>query len=116
MDILEIRKGSLVVLTLKGKLDTEASTDLSDRLTALIAKGDREFLLDFSGLVYISSSGLRVLLMAAKKLKPSNGSIALSCLQQSIREIFDMSGFSALFTIYPTMEQAIFILRQGAPQ
>jgi anti-anti-sigma factor len=64
-------------------------------------------ILNCSGLNYISSSGLRVFLVIQKKLAGLQGSFGLCCLQPEIREIFDISGFSTIFSIFPDEEAAL---------
>ncbi|MEO8329077.1 MAG: STAS domain-containing protein, partial [Candidatus Nanopelagicales bacterium] len=56
---------------------------------------------------YISSAGLRVLLGAAKKLRASGGTLGMFGLNQSVREVFDISGFSAILSVYPSEAEAL---------
>jgi anti-anti-sigma factor len=66
-----------------------------------IAGGANNVLMDFSGLSYISSAGLRVVLVTAKKTKAVGGKLALCSLNDSIREVFVVSGFDAILDIQP---------------
>ena len=68
MEITEAKKGQGVILGLNGRLDSSNSNGLEQKIRQLIDRGERYLVLDCSQLSYISSSGLRVLLMAAKKL------------------------------------------------
>jgi len=106
MEITEQKRGTVVLLTLTGRLDASTSGRLEEKLVGLIEGGERSFVLDFLNLDYISSAGLRVLLMAAKKLKGMNGRIVLSSLKDHIREVFDIAGFSAIFPIYDQQDAA----------
>ena len=65
---------------------------------------------DCAGMEYISSAGLRVLLVAAKQARAANGQLALATLRDNPREVFDISGFSAIFAIHPSLEQALAAL------
>lgn len=82
-----------------GRIDTLTATDFDSQLQDLFKSDSAEFIFDCSEMDYISSSGLRVFLMAQKKFSQLNKKLILSGLQPSIREIFDISGFSQIFTI-----------------
>lgn len=107
MDVLEERAGETIILGPKGRLDSNSSKSFEDQVMALIDGGKAAMLIDFSGLDYVSSAGLRVLLMAAKKSKAGQGRLALCALSEPIREVFDMSGFAKLFAIFPSRGEAM---------
>jgi anti-sigma B factor antagonist len=107
MDIVEERREGAVVLKISGRLDSATSGALEERLLALMNENVRRFVLDFDALAYISSAGLRVLLMVAKKLKPTGGLLVLCRLHDHIREVFDLAGFSALFPIHDSEAAAL---------
>ena len=66
--------------------------------------------LDLARLDYISSAGLRVVLLLAKKLKQAGGALALCDIQPSVREVFEISGFLAILTVCDTRAQAVAAL------
>jgi anti-sigma B factor antagonist len=107
MDIIEARKDMAVLLTLKGRLDSSTSPALEEKIVLLLNAGEKQLAVNFGSLDYISSAGLRVLLMAAKRLKQSNGKIALYALKDHIREVFEIAGFLALFPVYSSEEGAL---------
>lgn len=107
MKINESKSGSIVVLDLNGRLDASTSGMLEKKLMELLDKGEKHFVFDFSQLDYISSAGLRVLLMAAKKTGGTGGKMALACLKEHVKEVFDIAGFSAIFSICSTREEAV---------
>lgn len=107
MNITEARQGKAMVLSVEGRLDSAGARDLETRLTALIGNGELSLVVDMVGLDYINSAGLRALLIAAKKLKPDDGRIVLCAMRDSIREIFEISGFASIFQIFPSREQAV---------
>ncbi len=107
MEIVEQKQGGVLIVGLKGRLDATNSTTTQDRIVALIDAGSHQVVIDLSGLDYISSAGLRIFLMAGKKLKASNGKIALFGLQPPIHEIFEIAGFVGLFPICASREAAI---------
>jgi len=107
MEIIQTKHGGLLILNLNGRLDAHTSKTFEDRLMPLIDEGNKKILVDFSQLDYISSAGLRVLLLAARKLSEANGKIALCSLKAPIKTVFDIAGFSSVFAIFNTPEAAI---------
>jgi anti-anti-sigma factor len=79
---------------------------LEKKLFAFIENGEKQIVVNCTGLIYISSSGLRVLLMALKKITSVGGKFYLCSLQENIREIFDIAGFSSIFKLFETVEEA----------
>ena len=107
MEILQTRQGTTLVFSLSGRLDARTSETFEQQLLAAIAAGERSVLMNFSKLNYISSAGLRVLLLAAKKLQVSSGKIALCSLEPALKTVFDIAGFSTIFPIFVSQEEAI---------
>ena len=85
------------VFALDGRLDTLTSPDLDKALEALPEEAN-ELVMDFSKLTYVSSAGLRVLLRAHKKMMPKGG-FKICGVNDTIQEIFDVTGFSEILTI-----------------
>ena len=69
--------------------------------------GERNFLIDMSGIGYVSSAGLRVLLATAKQLEGGKGSLRLCSLNASVKQVFDVAGFSKLFSIFANRDAAL---------
>lgn len=107
MKIEETRIGDITLLLLEGRVDSNTSSEAEATILGVLDNGVNKLAVDFGQLDYISSAGLRVFLLAAKKLKKTGGSIALSAMKPHIKEVFDMSGFSALFNILPNKEEAL---------
>lgn len=107
MEITQTKQGEVLILALTGRLDAQTSKTLEDQLIPLIEGGEKRVLVDFAPLDYISSAGLRVLLLAARKLTQSNGRIALCALRPTIKTVFDIAGFSTVFPIFATRDEAI---------
>lgn len=98
---LEIREetiGEVRILGLKGRLDTDTASDLELAAQDLIDAGARDFVVDLSGVGYVSSAGLRVLLMLGKSID-GKGSLRLCGLNATVRQVFDVAGFTSLFVI-----------------
>jgi anti-anti-sigma factor len=107
MEIIETKKDQVTILELVGRLDTTNYNDLEKKIFDLIDRKIIHILVDCSRLDYVSSSGLRILLMALKKISSSKGRFVLSNLQENIAEIFEISGFTSIFEIYPGREEAL---------
>lgn len=107
MDIHELSEGKATVLALAGRLDSNTCGDLESRLLGAIDAGAGAVVVDFADLAYVSSAGLRVLLMAAKRLRAADGKLALCGLNDNIREVFAMSGFDKILTITGSRAEAV---------
>jgi anti-anti-sigma factor len=95
------------VVNLDGRIDSSAAVEFEAHIVKIITGGCNTLLVDFTNLVFISSAGLRVLLLAAKKVRPYGGKVLLSCLSDDVQEVFDISGFSSIFSIYKTRQEAL---------
>jgi|SRR5215469_120496 len=95
------------ILKPKGRLDSSTGPAFETEMLQLINAGVARMLLDFSDLVYISSAGLRVVLLVAKRLRSANGHLALCSLNPQIAEVFKISGFDAILDIHPSSESAL---------
>jgi anti-anti-sigma factor len=114
MKIIERRVGETLVIALEGRLDGITCPAMQRYLVEVIDRGDSRILLDCERLAYISSAGLRVLLIAAKSLRTRVGVIALSGLQYHVREVIEIAGFNILIPIFDQKEDAIAALEAGA--
>jgi len=111
MEISEVRTDTHLRVSPSGRLDATTSPALQEKLLGLIEAGDRRMVIDFSELDYVSSAGLRVILIVAKRLKSTGGALALCCMKPHIKEVFDIAGFSAMLSIHPTQEEAVSALK-----
>lgn len=107
MNIETEQRDDILIIRPRGRLDSSTSPALEQLLTDQLAAGCERLVFDFSDLHYISSAGLRVVLMAGKKLRARNGTLVLSGLQDIVREVFDMSGFLSLFAVADSLDQAL---------
>lgn len=97
MKILKEQNGKTMTLTLEGRLDTTTSPKLEAMLENEL--GDTtELILNFEHLEYISSAGLRVLLAAQKKMN-TQGTMIIRNVCETVREVFEITGFSDILTI-----------------
>jgi anti-sigma B factor antagonist len=110
MHISQERYGDTLVLTLAGRVDNSTTEGLKAGIDAYIAScragGDR-LILDFTGVDYISSVGLRVLMLAAKQSREQGGTIVIAALQPVVREIFEISRFNLVFECFDSVREAL---------
>ena len=97
MDIKKTKNDTTLTLAIQGRIDTTTAPQLEAELRSDI-DGVTELYLDFTGVEYISSAGLRVLL-SAQKLMSRQGKMVLSHVNESVMEVFEVTGFSDILTI-----------------
>lgn len=107
LEIRESREAEILVLELLGRLDTKTSGALEKSVATHLGAGQRRFILDLAGMEYVSSAGLRIFLMLAKKVTGSTGGLALCGLNPQVKEVFDIAGFTRLFTLAATRAEAL---------
>jgi len=107
MVITEDRTADVLILGLSGKLDATTAKTFEDKILAEIEAADRRLMIDLSRLDYVSSADLRVFLVAAKRMRSKDGKIALCSLQDHVQQVFDLSGFSSIVSIYASREDGI---------
>ena len=96
MDIKKVLDGGKLTVSVDGRLDTNTAPELQNEI-AQLGNVD-ELVFDFENLVYISSAGLRVL-MVAKKGMSDKGDVKVINASDDVKEIFDITGFSSILTI-----------------
>jgi anti-sigma B factor antagonist len=111
MEIKEDQVDNQIVVSLTGRIDSTAAVEFEEKLIQIIDSGRNTLVIDFKNIQFISSAGLRVLLLAAKKVKPYGGKIILCEMSKDVREVFDISGFSTIFDIRDNVDEAIKAVR-----
>ena len=107
MEITEKNTEKCMIMIIQGRLDTITSTVFEKRITELMDQQFTRILVNCSQMDYISSSGLRILLLALKRITLARGKFVICGLQENIREIFAISGFTTIFEIYPGEKEAL---------
>jgi len=107
VEIREDHEHGVAVVAPVGRVDSTTSAALDQRLTRLITGGERRIVVDFAGVDYISSAGLRVMLTLAKKTRDTGGALALCGMGDLVREVFGLAGFLPLFAIEPGRDAAV---------
>jgi len=101
------------VVEAEGRLDAAAASQLEADLRSLLAEGKSKIVVDMGGVSYISSTGLRVLLVAIKRARGRGGELKLCRLSPRVYDIFRMAGFTAIFPIHGTEEEAVRCFESG---
>lgn len=99
MDIKHRENNGVSILEFNGNLDTNNSPLAEQKVKQLIENGSDKILFNFENLNFIASSGLRILLATAKTLKTTDGKIIVCNLNETVQEVFDISGFSSILNL-----------------
>jgi anti-anti-sigma factor len=103
--------GDVFVAAIVPRFDAYTANDIEIALRGQIGKGTKKIIVDFSRTEYVASAGLRVLLSAAKSLHSSGGQIVLFAMKPHVYEVFEMSGFTQIFKIYASQQEAVESLK-----
>jgi anti-sigma B factor antagonist len=107
MRIVTEDKNDVKVMQIFGKLDTDSAPELEIEINQLIEAEHFKILLDFENLDFIASTGLRVILSTGKKLAKNDSEVRLCNFNDTVEQIFTMSGFEAMFKIFSSQEEAL---------
>jgi anti-sigma B factor antagonist len=107
MNISSRREGGVTVVGVEGNLDTNTAPDAQQHLDGLQDDGVQKILVNFGDLDYISSAGLRVLLVTAKRLGASGGSLRICGLNETVSEVFEISGFGVILSVFGNEAEAL---------
>lgn len=106
MNVATEQKGDFLVISPAGRLDTNTAAEFETTLMKLADKSSN-IVMDMAGLDFVSSAGLRVILLLAKKNRAARGKLRFAALQDAVEEVFTMSGFSSMFSFFPTVDEAL---------
>ncbi len=107
IEVVEERNDGVLVLLPVGRLDSGNARSFESVVMQRISDGEQRVIVDFGRLDFISSSGLRVLLLAAKALKADAGKLILCGMRTHIEEVFRISGFDRIIPIEASREAAL---------
>ena len=110
MDIHIQQQGETLIAAIEGRVDGASSRRLHTDLKAAIKPDDSTILLDLGQCNYISSAGLRVMLLIARSCKEQGAELVICSMSESVGEVFSVSGFDKLVRSYPTREEALAYL------
>ncbi len=100
------RDGPVLSVKLQGRLNGSNSNELFGDVEAAIERDDSAVVIDMAQLAYISSAGLRVLLMLSKTLEERNVRFAVCSLSKRVKDVFDITGFDKVIRVYQSPEKA----------
>ena len=103
-------KENISLLRLKGKLDFTTSTEFEQKFNIMVNEGGEKFILDFNEVTYMSSAGLRFLLIALKKTK---GKVVLFGVNDSVKQVIEIAGFVSMFKFSNSQDEAVEILTKN---
>ena len=107
MTIATETTASATVVLLQGQINSANAAGLETEILSLVNGGAKALVLDFAALDYISSAGLRMVLVLAKRLKQDGGQLVLCAMQPHVREVFDISGFLAILNVEGSRADAL---------
>ncbi len=102
----------LTTVVIVSRFDAYTASDVETALKDLIGKGAKKIICDFSQTEYVASAGLRVLLSSAKILQKCGGQIVMASMKPYVREVFDISGFTQIFKVFDSQEEALQTLNK----
>jgi anti-anti-sigma factor len=105
---IETRKdGGRLIVAVGGRMDAVAAPEFDRRSDEWLAEGASAVVLDFAALEYISSAGLRSLLLLGKKISARQGQIVISGIKDVVKEVFVISGFGSIFAVAESVDAAL---------
>ena len=110
MDVSEQQVGRVWVVTARGRLDGATSSAFAQRIEKLVTGTEPRLLVDFAGVEFVSSAGLRAVLSLVKKVKAVQGALALCAVQPAVREVLEITGFAGMIDIHPERAAALTAL------
>jgi anti-anti-sigma factor len=107
MTIDHSHEDGITIIAPHGRIDTTTSGAVEEAVTRAVDGGSRDLLVDFAAVDYISSAGLRVFLVLAKRLKDQRGRLVLCGMPEPVRQVFHLAGFMPLFKVEPSRAAAL---------
>jgi stage II sporulation protein AA (anti-sigma F factor antagonist) len=107
MDIDTRTEGSVTVVAIRGKLDAVTAPTFEQHVRATVDAGNHAIVVDLARLDYISSAGLRALLVLAKQVKARGGKACVAGVSGDVRSVFEMSGFGTIFDLVESVPAGI---------
>lgn len=110
MPFVETAVGGSVLLKVDGRIDMSNSDAFKDRLMTAVSAAERAVVVDLAGVDYISSAGLRSLMIALRAAKRQSKAFGVAALGPLVIEIFTISRFNLVLSLYPTVRDAVAAL------
>ena len=113
MEMTTERRDGVLALAVRGRIDGDSVARFEQAVDAAIAADDRAVVLDLGALHYLSSGGLRAILLIAKTLWEQGGYFVLCSVLESVREALETSGFDRIIAIHPSLNPALAVARRS---
>jgi anti-anti-sigma factor len=107
MQIFTRKEKDDLVVEIKGRIDAVNSSKLEEECQGRIDQGEKALILDLGGVEYISSAGLRTILILARRINSLEGKIRFCGLRGMVKEVFSISGFNSIFPVVPSITEAL---------
>jgi anti-anti-sigma factor len=107
MEFEQTKAGNVVILIVSGRMDAVTAPEFEKECTSIIDEGNTLLCVEMAQVEYISSAGLRSVLLIGKKLKALGGGLAFYDLSGMVGEVFKMSGFSSIFPVGESRDDAL---------
>jgi len=107
MEINHKLENGILIVAIDGRLDASTAPVAEGEIKKMLEGEENRLLFDLSGLEYLSSGGLRVILSAAKEIRRRDGKVALAALEEYVYEIFEISGLTAMIPIKDSVEEGL---------
>ena len=107
MQIQHSNRDGVTIVSPAGRIDTTTSASVEEAMRQAVDRGTRDLVVDLAAVDYISSAGLRVFLVLAKRMRDLRGRLVLSGMTEPVRQVFQLAGFMPLFRVEPTQEAAL---------
>ena len=101
------KSGTACVLKIEDRMDAQSGPDVEKECGRLIQEGERLIVIDLGSLHYISSAGLRSLLVVGHRRKEAGGTLRVCQLNGIVKQVFTAAGFSSIFPVFDTVEAAV---------
>ncbi len=105
LDVTE--RDQWAVLAVNGEVDVATAPRLRERLIQLVNQGRHHVVVDLSGVDFLDSTGLGVLVGALKRVRTHDGELALVCSEPRVLKVFEITGLTKVFTMHPTVDEAV---------
>jgi len=105
--VVDEEKGGILILHVSGRLDASTSPLVEKDIIKFIDAGSKQVVLDFAGVDYLSSAGMRLLLASTKKIKAIEGKLVVCSLSDMVLDVIKMAGFNHILDIQPDEETAL---------
>ena len=100
-------QGGRMIVEVSGEIDVYTAPSLRERLNELVAAGQYDLVVDMSGVDFLDSTGLGVLVGGLKRVRSHDGTLRLVCAQEKILKVFRITGLTKVFPIHATLEEAL---------